>query len=262
MTLDRLSVMLVDDEPLALEYLKAVVESFPGFVVKQTCRNGREALKALQENHFDALFLDIQMPGMTGFDVVESIQMDLLPAVVFATAYDEFACRAFDLHAVDYILKPLDPERVEVALQRVQQRLSGRQAETRNGALYAAIRALSKDEASANFEQEIVKISIKDGGTTTLVPVESVNWIDAAGDYMCVHTADKTHIMRSTMSRLLNKLPSQFVRIHRSTIVNQDKITAVRSLPKGETVIELQCGTEVRGSRNYKETIQSLIGEQ
>ena len=255
MTVETLSVLLVDDEPLALDYLKSVVESFTGFKVTQTCKNGREALRALLENQFDAVFLDIQMPGMTGFDVVENIQMDLLPPVVFATAYDEYACRAFDLHAVDYILKPLDPDRVAVALQRIRERL----AAAKNAELYAVMKALNSDHSSAEIEQGVVKIRIKDGDTTTLVPVESVDWIDAAGDYMCVHTAAKTHIMRSTMTELLGKLPEQFVRIHRSTIVNLDKIAAVRSLPKGESVIQLHCGTEVRASRNYRDAIKGLL---
>ena len=258
---DDLRVLIVDDEELSRSLLSSIVGEATGYVVADVKRNGREAIESLQRESFDIVFLDIQMPGLTGIEVVERTQADRLPAVIFATAFDEFACRAFDLHAVDYVLKPFDPERVTLALTRAQDRVRGEGwvsgKETPIGAI-ADLRAATPGVVSPT-SSDYGKLPIKDGGHTHLLPHNSIEWIDAAGDYMCVHAEGNVHILRSTMKDLETKLSADFVRIHRSTIVNVRKVRAVDTLPKGECLLHLDNDVTVRVSRNYRAAIQHLL---
>ena len=258
-----LKVLLVDDEQLSLELLHTIVEGVDGFSVEHTCRNGREALKTLREHRFDIALMDIQMPGVTGIEVVERTQADQLPAVIFATAYDEYACKAFDLHAVDYIVKPFDPERVAVALRRAAERAASSEWMSGKDGPISAIAELKEAGGPATHEPhtsaDFGRLPIKDGGHTYLLSHEDIDWIDAAGDYMCVHAEGRVHILRSTMKDLETKLSSEFVRIHRSTIVNLRKIRAVDTLPKGECLLHLDNEVTVRVSRNFRAAIQHLL---
>lgn len=256
-------VLLVDDEKLSVDFLKSIVDSVSGFCVVEVCRNSRQAIDMLQKETFEIVLMDIQMPGMTGLEVIERVQADRLPAVIFATAYDEYACKAFDLHAVDYVLKPFDPERIQTALNRAAERVmteswvSGKEAPIR------AIAELRTREANVGVDQptssDFGRLPIKDGGHTYLLAHDDIDWIDAAGDYMCVHAEGKVHILRSTMKDLEKKLSEDFVRIHRSTIVNMRKIRAVDTLPKGECLLHLDKEVTVRVSRNYRAAIQHLL---
>ena len=258
-----LRVLLVDDEALSLDLLKCILAKESGFEVVQECRSGREAIAALQAARFDIMLLDIQMPGMTGLQVVERAQADRLPAVIFATAYDEYACRAFDLHAVDYVLKPFDPERVRLALDRARERLTSEGWISGKNQPMNAIAALGGERLAGDGDRpnaaEFGRLPIKDGGHTYLLPHEDIEWIDAAGDYMCVHADGKVHILRSTMKDLESKLSPDFVRIHRSTIVNLRRVRAVDTLPKGECLLHLDEEVTVRVSRNYRAAIQHLL---
>ena len=262
-TQSDIRVLIVDDEKLSASLLSSIVEDTPGYTVSGVRRNGREAIDALQRQSFDIVLMDIQMPGLTGLEVVERTQADRLPAVIFATAYDEYACRAFDLHAVDYIVKPFDPGRVRLALSRAAERVASAEWISGKGGALRAIADLKDAKVSGEpgspTSQDFGRLPIKDGGHTHLLAHEDIDWIDAAGDYMCVHAEGNVHILRSTMKDLEAKLSADFVRIHRSTIVNMRKIRAVDTLPKGECLLQLDNEVTVRVSRNYRAAIQHLF---
>jgi len=263
------NVAIVDDEPLSRDLLDRLLADQADITVVGRYKNGREAIKGLQAQPVDVVFLDIQMPGLNGFDVVKELQADTMPLVVFATAHSEFAVDAFELHAVDYVLKPFSPERIAEALSRCHERLAARalagdgdaSAEAKAAAIAAAQSGgQSHTEASSIVRStDVGRLAIKDGSQTQLVVMDDIAWIDAAGDYMCVHASGETHILRSTMKELEERLPDNFVRIHRSTIVNLRKVEAVDGLPKGEAQLHIVGGGLLMVSRNYRQAIQGLL---
>lgn len=264
-------VALVDDEPLALDYLAGILENLPDVTVTYRYRNGREAIRGLQRSPVDLVFLDIQMPGLDGFDVVAGLQADTMPLVIFATAYDEFAVKAFEMNAVDYILKPFVAERVEEAVVRARMRLQSVDSQPQNDGAegtsrkHEALKSLNTsridqaDVAAPVRSTDMGRLAIKDGQHTQLIVIEDIDWVDAAGDYMCVHALGETHILRSTMKDLAGRLPDNFVRIHRSTIVNLRKIESVEGLPKGEAQLHMVGGAMLKVSRNFRKAIQNLL---
>lgn len=267
-----MKVAIIDDEPLAKDYLQRILTRFPFVEVMACYKNGREAIAGLQREPVDVAFLDVQMPGLTGIDVIKALQSDVMPLIVFATAHSEFAVDAFDLHAVDYILKPFSDERVAEALNRCRQRLDSGQnpddtgeAPDRSGRKGAALAALGtsgqagRDETAMVRSSDVGRLAIKDGQQTILVAVDDIEWVDAAGDYMCVHAAGATHILRSTMKELVERLPDTFVRIHRSTIVNLKMVEAVEGLPKGEAQLTIIGGGQLKVSRNFRKVVQNLL---
>lgn len=272
----KLTTILADDEPLALRFLQSTLDDFDSIEIVASCKSGREALTAVNSLTPDLLFLDIQMPGMNGFELVKNIQADIMPMIIFVTAYDQFALAAFDLHAVDYLLKPLDSERVGVAIDRALERANNpsrrSMTEESKGGLISAIanmsdkvEALSQSDKSSSSspgtpENTTRKLSIKDGDTITVIDESSIDWIDAAGDYMCIHVDGETHIMRSTLNDLLSRLDQQiFKRIHRSTVVNVNRIRQVQRHTKGEFFLHLDCDHSLKASRHYKDVIKSLL---
>ena len=259
---ETLSVMLADDEPLARGYLEDLLKAMPDIEVLGSFKNGSEVLKACRDNPPDVLILDIEMPALTGFDVVKRLQADDMPSIIFATAYDNYAIDAFDLNAVDYLLKPFDRDRFGIAIERA--RTEFRSDPSLKGRLISASRQIQKladDEMPADSERaDPGRLAVRDGRETELVTINEIDWVDAAGDYMCLHVGGKTHIMRSTMKELLAKLPERdFVRIHRSTIVNIRRVTSVSSLSKGEFRLQLGSETSLKVSRNYRKSIASLL---
>lgn len=272
----KLTTILADDEPLALRFLQSTLDDFDSIEIVASCKSGREALTAVNKLTPDLLFLDIQMPGMNGFELVKNIQADIMPMIIFVTAYDQFALAAFDLHAVDYLLKPLDSERVGVAIDRALERANNpsrrSMTEESKGGLISAIanmsdkvEALSQGDksspsSSGSSENATRKLSIKDGDTITVIDETSIDWIDAAGDYMCIHVDGETHIMRSTLNDLLSRLDQQiFKRIHRSTVVNVNRIRQVQRHTKGEFFLHLDCDHSLKASRHYKDVIKNLL---
>jgi len=264
-----LKALIVDDEELACKGLKMRLDENDQVEVVGICRNGREALAAIVEHEPDLVFLDIQMPGMTGFDVVREIQVDLMPLIVFVTAYDAYAVDAFKIHAVDYLLKPVEEERLREAVERAVQtktQLSAMDEKKRlldmvismTGKSEVAIgELLTSDEPESSTPD---RLAIKDGSTTTFVPVRDIDWIDAAGDYMCIHVKGETHIMRTTMKELESKLdPSIFQRVHRSTIVNLQRVEKVSSHINGEYHLILSCGSSLKMSRSYKDKVKHFF---
>lgn len=259
---EPLTVMLADDEPLARGYLEDLLTAMPDIEVLGSFKNGSEVLKACRDNPPDVLILDIEMPVLTGFDVVKRLQADDMPSIIFATAYDNYAIDAFDLNAVDYLLKPFDSDRFAIAIDRV--RTEFRSDPSLKGRLISASRQIQKvadDALLADADRaDPGRLAVRDGRETELVTINEIDWVDAAGDYMCLHVGGKTHIMRSTMKELLVKLPEKdFVRIHRSTIVNIHRVTSVSSLSKGEFRLQLGTETSLKVSRNYRKSIASLL---
>ena len=239
-----LKALIVDDEELACKGLKMRLDEIDQVEVVGICQSGKEALAAIVEKEPDLVFLDIQMPGMSGFDVVREIQVDLMPLIVFVTAYDAYAVDAFKIHAVDYLLKPVEEERLKEAVERAvqtktqlsavdeKQRLLDMMVSMTGKSQSAIGELLAGDEPESDRPD---RLAIKDGSTTTFVPVRDIDWIDAAGDYMCIHVKGETHIMRTTMKELEAKLdPSIFQRVHRSTIVNLQRVDKVSSHINGE----------------------------
>lgn len=265
-------VVVVDDEPLARRLIIASLAEYPEFEVISECSNGRQAVTAVNELSPDLMFLDIQMPVMGGFDVIRSVAPDKLPAVVFVTAFDAFAIDAFDANAIDYLLKPISEERFSRALARALGRL--RQSQTHqadNKALVGAlnviadrVREKSETQTAGQLnDQDERKISIKDGDSVMLITESHIDWVDAAGDYMCIHVAGETHVIRSTMHELLNRLSQdKFKRVHRSTVVNTDRIVRIQKHMKGEYFLHLDCDEIIKVSRHYKEVIREFIDRQ
>lgn len=265
-----LTAVIVDDEQLARRGLSVRLEQLPGVEVVAECCNGMEALVAVAQHNPDLLFLDIQMPGMDGFEVVEKLQGDDMPMVVFVTAYNEYAVDAFKVHAIDYITKPIEDERLTEAVQRAQ---AQREKETNNenkeklvqlimsltGETASQVEAMASGEGSG-AERWPQKITIKDGSDIQFIRVTDIQWVDAAGDYMCVHACGKTHIMRITMKQLEGMLnPATFLRIHRSTIVNSGVITGAQTLQNGEFLLNLEGGTQLKVSRSYRDKIRGFL---
>ena len=264
--MSKLKTIIVDDEPLALKYLRSVLADSIDIEVVADFRNGREAVLAASQINPDLMFLDIQMPGMNGFEVIKALQSDMMPMVIFVTAFDQYALDAFDLHAVDYILKPLDPERVARAVERAVDRLQGHQDESHKAPLIGAIGAIADRVAAVTPPGEPASESIKDkllvrdSGVVKVIPFDDIDWVDAAGDYMCVHALGETHIIRITLGELMEKLDDKlFVRIHRSTIVNVQRVASITPLPKGGSLLELSAGETLKVSRNYRESIRNLF---
>ena len=270
--MSKLKTIIVDDEPLALNFLRSLLAEFPDVDVVAECRNGREAVLAASQMSPELMFLDIQMPGMNGFEVIKALQSDVMPMVIFVTAFDQYALDAFDLHAVDYILKPLDPERVARAVNRAIDRLHDNRAESYKAPLIGAIGAIAERVSSATPVEADVhepepasgsikgKLLVRDSGVVKVIPFDDIDWVDAAGDYMCVHASGETHVIRITLGELMEKLDDKlFIRIHRSTIVNVQRVVSITPLPKGGSLLELSAGETLKVSRNYRESIRNLF---
>ncbi len=263
-----LRTIIVDDEALARRGLKHRLNKIDDVAIIAEARNGREALKSIKDLQPDLVFLDIQMPGMGGFEVLAELQQEHMPAIVFVTAYNEYAIKAFEANALDYLLKPIEDSRLHQAIFRVRENLDQKRALRHKQSLLRLVSNMTGENVSSMQElstkgieklmkKEVVKLAIKDGGRTTLVPQDQIEWIDAAGDYMCVHAGGKTHIMRKTMKELEAELdPDLLQRIHRSTIVNVNQVREMQSHINGEYFLTLQCGHIIKLSRTYKDKLK------
>jgi len=267
--MQKLRTVIVDDEPLSLDLLRAVLSEISDIEIVGECCNGKEAVEAAINLQPELLFLDIQMPGMNGFDVIKSLQTDIMPMVVFITAFDQYAVDAFDLHAVDYVLKPLDSERIARSVDRAVDRLKNDVDRSFKSPLIGAIEEIS-ERASKEEQIEYVdsnlpdgmkrKLLVRDSGVVKVIPFDDIDWVDAAGDYMCVHAVGETHVIRSTLRDLMGKLDDNlFVRIHRSTIVNVERVVSVTPLQKGGSLLHLTQGESLKVSRNYRDSIRKFF---
>ena len=263
-----LKTIIVDDESLARRGLKHRLKNVDDVDIVAEAANGREALKLIRERSPDLVFLDIQMPGMDGFDVLRALEPGELPAIVFVTAFDDYAIKAFEAHALDYLLKPIEDSRLAEALDRVREHRERKRAVEHRKSLLELVGRITgqpirsmHDLAARGVDRlkrkEAPKLAIRDGGRTTWVKQEDIEWIDAAGDYMCVHAEGETYIMRMTMKQLEKELdPDILQRIHRSTIVNVNRVREMQAHINGEYFLTLNGGHIVKLSRSYKEKLR------
>ncbi len=270
----KIRAVIVDDESLAREALRVMLADDPETEVIAECRSGREAVKVIREQTPDIVFIDVQMPGMDGFQVVEEIGVGQMPVTVFVTAYDKYALRAFAAHALDFLLKPFDHDRFNTALQRTKSLVRQQEAGVINENLFAllkdmkALAGASPLEANDtkpkddNYKEPINRVVIKSGGRIYFLKTEEIDWVEGAGDYLSLHAGSHSHLIRETMGAFHDKLDSKkFLRIHRSTIVNVERIKDIRPLFKGEYVITLTSGTRLNSSRGYRQALQALLDE-
>ncbi len=262
--------ILVDDEKLAIQGLQLRLEPHPDVEIIDTCLNGREAIRSIKTNKPDLVFLDIQMPGFDGFSVVQGLMEVEPPLFVFVTAYADHAIRAFEAQAMDYLLKPVEPERLADMLDRVRLRLSEKRgveeaerlkealAEHAPEAHEELVDAGGGDVMAANRFEKM--INIKDQGQIFRVDVDTIERIDAAGDYMCIYVGGETLILRETMKDLEKRLdPRRFQRVHRSTIVNLDLVKQVKPHTNGECFLVLESGAQVKVSRSYRDVVARFV---
>lgn len=263
-----LRVLLVDDEPLAIEGLALRLERIGGIEIVGRCRNGREAIRMIREATPDLVLLDIEMPGLGGLDVVRAFLGDpAMPLFVFVTAFDRYAVAAFETHAVDYLLKPVETSRLEMALRTARERLAERAAAAQNARLRDLLESLTGQsiapgEAGSLSGEETwpARLEIRDRGRTLLVEVAAISHIEAAGDYLCIHADGETHIMRETMKTMERRLdPARFRRVHRSAIVNLDMVTELVPHSNGESFLTLRCGARLKVSRSCKSAVAQFL---
>ena len=248
-------VLIVDDEPLARRGLRQELERYPTVEVVGECQNGAEAVDAIVARGPDLVLLDVQMPGLTGFDVIERVGADLMPAVIFVTAYDKHALRAFEVHAVDYVLKPIDPDRFRDAMDRAGTAVRrGPRAAQRLDSI-GRVRA-GKDGATP----PLTRLVVRDGGKLRFVESVAIDWIAAAGNYVRLHVGAHEHLIRGPLTRLAARLGAdRFVRIRRSALVNVRAITSLERYGKSSYTVTLRSGKTLTSSRYYVRQIKALL---
>lgn len=248
--------LVVDDEALSRERLATLLAHEPDVELVGQCAGGGEAIDRIRDLRPDLVFLDVQMPGVDGFDVVAHLDPGNAPAVVFATAYDEFALRAFDAAAADYLLKPIGPERLSVTLERVRARLHAARAPA---PLDPRVSSLLEEMASAGEHRE--RFAVRTGGRYVIVRAADIAWIEAADNYVRLHTATDTHLFRATMAEMERMLdPRRFLRIHRSAIIAVEQVRAIDPWGLGEHQFVLHDGSRLTSSRGYRKAIRSVFG--
>jgi len=262
--------ILVDDEPLAIQGLELRLQEYDDVEIIDKCSNGREAIRAIKTHKPDLVFLDIQMPGFDGFSVVQGLMEVEPPLFVFVTAYSDHAIRAFEAQAMDYLMKPVEPSRLADTLDRVRQRLTEKRGAEEVEKLKEVLAEVAPDAAdemaASSVDGEMASnrfeklINIKDRGQIFRVDVDTIERIDAAGDYMCIYTGDNTLILRETMKDLEKRLdPRRFQRVHRSTIVNLDLVKQVKPHTNGECFLVLDSGAQVKVSRSYRDVVARFV---
>jgi two-component system LytT family response regulator len=262
-------VIVVDDEPLARRRILRLLADREEFEVVGEFGSGRKAALAIPEIEPDLLFLDVQMPEMGGFEVLESLSRSRPPVVIFVTAFDEYAVRAFEVHALDYIMKPFDDDRFEEALLHARAQLRLESGETLRRRLTGVVRALRDVETGAGPAPSppprgrwLDRLLIRTSNRALFVRVADIDWIEAADYNIHIHTRDGTHTTRETLSGLAERLdPRRFVRVHRSTIINVDRLREIQPYFHGAYVLTLADGTDVRLSRSRRKALEEALGQ-
>jgi two-component system, LytTR family, response regulator len=249
---DMIRTVLVDDETPARALMREYLGQHPDVVIEAECANGFEAVKVIGELQPDLVFLDVQMPGMDGFSVLRALAPGPVPLVVFVTAYDDHAIRAFDVHAVDYVLKPVVAERFRAAVRRAIERLSSSSADVLSRQMASILERLPSGTGD--------RLTVRSGERTIFIRFDDIDWIDVEGDYARLHVGKDTHLLRETLTELEHRLPApRFIRIHRSFIVQADRIQSVQPWFKGDYVLTLRDGTRLQSGRTYRQRVQELI---
>ena len=265
----KIRALIVDDDLLAHKVLRAMLKDDPEIEIIAECRKGREAVQIIREQSPDIVFLDIQMPKMDGFQVVEEVGIERMPVTVFVTAYDKHALRAFEAHALDYLLKPFDHERFSATLERAKTFVRQQKLGEISESLLAVLQDMKlkniespPDKNRAAHKEPIDRVVIKSGERIYFLKTEEIDWIEGAGDYLNLHSASCTHLIRETMGAFYAKLDfKKFLRIHRSTIVNIERIKDIQPLFKGDYVITLTSGIRLKASRGYRRELRALLDE-
>jgi two-component system LytT family response regulator len=262
--MDKIRALIVDDEPVAREGIRVLLQDDPEIEVVGECADGREAVEAIQELSPDLVFLDVQMPELDGFGVIEEVGAETMPVVVFVTAYDQYALRAFDVAALDYLLKPYDDERFATAVNRAKSQIRQGKVGELSRKLIALLEGQAGEPArrpGAGPAKYLRRVMLKTGGRVTFLKVAEIDWIEAEGDYVKLHVGKSWHLLRDTMKRLEAQLdPSRFVRTHRSTIVNIDRIKELHPYFHGDYIVVLHDGTELKLSRSRRHALEERLG--
>ncbi len=263
--------VVVDDEELARRGLELRLQAHADIELVAQCSTGREALDVIAQEHPDLVFMDVQMPGLNGFQVVKRLPQDAMPLVIFVTAYDRYALDAFETQALDYLLKPVDEARLAQALDRARLELQQHSLLARHEQM---LKLLAQVDGANHLDRNDLIAQLRDlsepryanvlpirtESDTIRLPVGNIDWIDAAGDYMCVHAQGNTYVLRETMKSLESLLnPSCFQRVHRSTIVNVQRVRRLRPHMNGEYFLTLEGGQELKLSRTYRESLEKLL---
>jgi two-component system LytT family response regulator len=255
---NKITVLIVDDEPLARTLIAELLKQFPEFQVVEECSDGKTALKAIKRKSPDLVFLDVQMPVMDGLTLLEELNDTTLPEIIFVTAYDQYAIRAFDFHAVDYLLKPFSKSRFEKALLHAKERILGHP--NSNDVTRRQISSLLENHQ--NKAAPLKRLFLKDGGKIVLLDPETINWIEADDKYIHLHTSKKKYLIRQTLNAVEAELDRQvFTRVHRSYVVNLTRISELHPTFNGEYVIVLVDGTKLTLSRNYRDRFFDKFGK-
>lgn len=251
-----LRTIVVDDEPLARQGVRQELDAVEDVILLAECGNGEDAVRAIREHVPDLVFLDIELPDLSGFEILELLDPETIPAVVFVTAFDHYAVRAFDAHAVDYVLKPLDSERFHEALERVRNRIAAHDV----ARVAERIAPLAiEDRRRRGFPTRLV---IRKGSRLVFVPVDLIDRLEASDNYVHVFSEGKSHLLRGTLASLEARLdPDHFIRVHRSHMVRIESIQEVERNPKGDSVLVLRDGSRVPGSRRYRHHLERALDE-
>jgi len=248
--------LIADDEALARKFIRRMLKDDHDIEIVGECSNGKEALEMIRKENPDVVFLDVQMPEMNGFAVLEAIATEQLPEIIFATAYEQYAIRAFELHALDYLLKPFDQARFKDAIKHAKERLRSERQNDGPRQISALL------ESIKNKPQYFDRLVIKAGGRITFLSTDEINWIEADDKYVHLHTGKVSPMVRQTLSAMETQLdPKKFRRVHRSAIVNIERIKELQPLFSGEYSILLRDGTKLTLSRNYKDKLFELLGK-
>src|SRR5256714_11732212 len=251
----KIRVVIADDEVLARKFIRRMLKQDPEVELVAECANGAEAVAMIRKEKPDLVFLDVQMPEMNGFSVLDAVKLDHLPEIIFTTAYEAYAIRAFELHALDYLLKPFDQVRFKAALRYAKERIDSQQNEEKHlqiGTLLESIRAQ---------RQYLDRVIIRSDGRITFLHTREIDWLEADDKYVHLHTGKGTRMVRQTLSAMESQLdPKKFLRVHRSAIVNLDRIKELQPLFNGEHSLVLEDGTRLTLSRKYKDKLFELLG--
>jgi two-component system, LytTR family, response regulator len=269
--LKPIRTLIVDDEVLARQRIRNLLRGRVEFAVIGECANGYEAVRTIRRHAPDLVFLDVQMPDLDGFGVLEELAADQLPVIIFVTAYDQYAVRAFEFHALDYLLKPFDDERFEKALGWARAQLEQEQFRQLGERMFALLedyqsRPKSGAEKSSTAPDEprpLARLIVKSAGRVFFIRTEEIDWIEAEGYYARLHVGGKSHLLRETLTKLESQLDqNRFLRIHRSTIINLERIRELQTQSHGEFTVVLNDGTQLKLSRGYRDRLTTLLGQQ
>jgi two-component system LytT family response regulator len=252
----KIRTLIVDDEPLGRERIRALLGDDTEIEVVGECSDGKQAISAVEKTCPDLLYLDVQMPEMDGFAVLEAIAGERMPVIIFVTAYDRYAVQAFEVHALDYLLKSFDRERFQSALRRAKEQIR----RSRDGLWNERLTGLLEDLQAR--QNRLTRLVIRSAGRIFFLRVEEIDWLEAADNYVRIHVGRESHLIRETLQAVESRLDSsKFLRIHRSTVVNFDRVKEVQPLFHGDYIVKLRNGTELTLSRNYREKLSGLFGQ-